>query len=142
MSPFFIQKSIFWCGVGHFVLCLVSMLIPRSLRWNDHLKNLQPLLKQMFWTYAAYILAINFWFGVISVFGNVELLNGSFLAKSLTLFIAVYWFARIGIQFLYFDKTEAPKGTIYTIGEIGLVSLFGVFTITYFLAFLFNNSWI
>lgn len=90
----------------------------------------------MFWTYAGYILVINFCFGIVSVWGGNELVEHSFLAKSITLFIALYWLTRIGIQFLYFDRSQAPKGFIYTLGEIGLVSMFASFTVIYFLAFL------
>ena len=96
----------------------------------------------MFWTYAAYILVINICFGLLSVFGTEELLNHSFLARYITLFISVYWLTRIGIQFFYFDTTDAPKGLFFTLGEIALVGLFVVFTLVYFIAFLYNTSWI
>jgi hypothetical protein len=142
MSVSLIQKMIFWCGIGHFLLCIASLFIPGALRWNTHLKNLQPLLRQMFWTYAGYILVINLSFGIISLLGSEELLSHSFLAKSVTLFIGVYWLTRIGIQFFYFDKSEAPKGFIYTIGEIMLAGLFAVFSFTYLTAFCFNNQWV
>jgi hypothetical protein len=130
------------CGFGHIGLSIVSIAIPKVLKWNQHLKGLQPLLKQMFWTYAAYILVINFSFGILSLIATGELLNKSILAKSITFFIAAYWFARIGIQFFYFDRSEAPKGVMFTVGEIGLILLFAIFTLVYFAAFLYNNSWI
>ena len=130
------------CGVGHIVLSLGSVTIPMLLNWKKELKVLQPLLRQMFWTYAAYILVINFCFGLVSILGPDELLNKSFLAKSLTAFISLYWVARVFIQFFYFDRTHAPKGLIFTLGEIGLVALFVVFTLVYLAAFLFNVSWI
>jgi hypothetical protein len=142
MSETFIEKLILYAGIGHFLLCFASLFIPKILRWTEQLKNLQPLLRQMFWTYAAYILVINFCFGIVSVFGNTTLLDHSFLAKSITLFIALYWLSRVLIQFFYFDKSDSPKGLIFTIGEIALVSLFAFFTITYFTAFCFNQSWI
>jgi hypothetical protein len=129
-------------GLGHIVLSVASLSIPKVLKWRQHLHNLEPLLRQMFWTYAAYILVINFSFGIISLIATDELLNGSMLAKSITFFISVYWLARIGIQFFYFDRSQAPKGFIYSIGEVGLILLFGLFTVVYFLAFLHNNSWI
>lgn len=133
---------LFICGLGHIVLSVASVLIPKALKWNQNLKSLQPLLRQMFWTYAAYILVINFSFGIVTLIATDELLSGSMLAKSITFFISIYWFARIGIQFFYFDKSEAPKGFIYTIGEISLIVLFGLFTVVYFMAFLYNNAWI
>jgi len=96
----------------------------------------------MFWTYAAYILVINVSFGILSIIGANELLNKSLLAKSVTLFIGLYWLARICIQFLYFDKSDAPAGFIFKLGEIALVTLFTVFTAVYLTAFLYNISWI
>ena len=98
-----------WCGIGHFMPCMGSLNLPKAMKWSTHLASLHPLLKQMFWT-SGYILAINFSFGIISFFGSHELLNQSFLAKSSTLLIGTYWLTRIGIQFLYFDRSEAPKG--------------------------------
>jgi hypothetical protein len=85
---------------------------------------------------------INFCFGIISIIGNEELINGSFLAKSVTLFIAAYWLTRILIQFFYFDKSHAPKGLIYTLGEIMLVSAFAIFSVVYLIAFFVNCQWI
>ena len=129
-------------GIGHFGLCLGSLMVPGALQWKTHLSGLKPLLRQLFWTYAVYILIINFSFGLISVLGAGELLNQSFLAKSITLFIGLYWVARVFIQFFYFDKSGAPKGAIYTAGEIALVTLFVSFSIIYMAAFFYNNLWI
>lgn len=137
-----LEKIVIACGWGHIILSVASISIPRALDWKGHLKNLQPLLRQMFWTYAAYILVINFFFGFISLTASQELLNKSLLAKSLTLFIGLYWFARIGVQFFFFDRSDAPKGFIYVLGEIALVALFILFTLVYFSAFAYNNSWI
>ena len=142
MPPATLKLLILVCGLGHIALSIGSLAIPKALQWNMHLKNLQPLLRQMFWTYAAYILVINLSFGVLSQIAADELINKSMLAKSITLFISIYWLARIGIQFFYFDKTNAPKGIIYTVGEFALITLFALFTIVFFVAFLYNLSWI
>ena len=136
-----IKIWIFWSGIGHLLLSICSLILPKLLHWKEELQHLQPLLRQMFWTYAGYILVINFCFGVVSVIGAGELLDKSFLAKSVNLFIGLYWFARVLIQFLYFDKSNAPKGLVFTLGEIGLVALFILFTLVYLTAFAFNNSW-
>jgi len=142
MSLSIIQLLLFICGILHIALSIGSSVIPKLLHWNQELKNVQPLIKQMFWTYAAYILAINICFGLVSIWGTKELTDHSFLAACITLFISIYWLTRIGIQFLYFDTSQAPKGLIFTLGEIALVGLFILFTAVYFLAFLYNISWI
>jgi len=134
MNVDILTSLIFYCGILHTALGSGSSIIPKILNWNTELAKVKPLIRQMFWTYAAYILVINICFGLVSVFGTDELLNHSFLAKSITFFI--------GIQFFYFDKTDAPKGLFFTLGEIALVGLFVLFSVIYFLAFLYNNSWI
>ncbi len=142
MNQTFLQQLIFICGLLHVALSIGSSVIPRVLQWNSALEKVQPLIRQMFWTYAAYILVINLCFGLVSIWGTAELTDHSFLAKCITLFISLYWLTRIGIQFFYFDTSQAPKGFIFTLGEIALVALFVLFTAVYFLAFLYNNSWI
>jgi hypothetical protein len=137
-----LNKLIFICGLLHIALGVGSTIIPTVLNWNTELVKVKPLIRQMFWTYAAYILVINICFGLISIWGTRELLNHSFLATCITLFISIYWLTRIGIQFFYFDTTDAPKGLFFTLGEIALVALFVLFSATYFLAFLHNNTWI
>jgi hypothetical protein len=141
MNEMVIQKLVFWCGIGHLALCIGSLAIPAALNWRANLKGVNPLTRQMFWTYAGYILAINIGFGVVSIFGNTEFTNGSFLAKSISMFIGLYWLGRIGIQFFYFDRSDAPKGFIYSVGEMMLVTLFILFAATYLGTFAFNMSW-
>jgi len=137
-----LKNLIVLSGYGHLILSMGSMLVPVALNWKLHLKDLQPLLRQMFWTYAAYILAINLTFGLICLFGTDELLGTTFLAKSIHLLIGIYWLTRIGIQFFYFDTTHAPEGIIFTLGEIILVFLFVLFAIVHTFAFLFTSSWV
>lgn len=129
-------------GVGHILLSVGSLIVPKSLEWNKHLEKLPALLRQLFWTYAGYILAFHLSFATVSILGAEDLLDKSFLAKCITVFISVYWLVRLSIQFFAFDKSEAPKGLFYTLGEIALVSFFIIFTIVYGAAFFYNNSWI
>lgn len=138
MNSPLLHQLIILSGIAHIVLSICSLVIPKVLKWNQHLVYLPPLLRQMFWTYAAYILVTNFAFGVVSLVAADELLSGSMLASGITLFIFIYWLARIGVQFFYFDRSEAPPGLIYVLGEIALILLFAIFTIVYLLAFLHN----
>ena len=138
MKTILVENALFWCGIAHFGLSLGSLYIPHALRWKTHLSHLQPLLRQMFWTYAGYILAINVAFGLISTGGTSELVSGSFLARSVTLLIGLYWLVRVAIQFFYFDTSSAPQGKWYKAGELALVALFCLFAVTYLTAFALN----
>ncbi len=128
MVPILLLKL---AGIFQIALCFGSLLIPKMLNWKGELKNVSKIIAQIFWTYAGYILVINFSFGLISYFGAVELLAGNFLSKSICLFIFFYWLTRIGIQFFYFDTKSAPQGFIYKAGEVTLVALFIFLTVVY-----------
>jgi len=118
-------------GILQIVLSIGSLVIPKLLNWNAELNKVAKIIGQMFWTYAGYILTINFFFGVISLFGASDLLARTFLSRSIAVLIFLYWLARILIQFFYFDTKSAPQGFIYKAGEIALVILFLYFAIVY-----------
>jgi len=125
-------------GAGHIALSIGSLLVPTALEWKRHLKDLQPLIRQMFWTYAAYILMINMCFGLMCLLATDELLGGSILATCINAMISGYWMIRIGIQFFYFDRSHAPQGAIYVLGEIVVVLLFILFTVIHLIALFYE----
>lgn len=126
-----IQQLIWLAGVGQVALALGSLAIPTVLNWKIELAKPQPLIGQMFWTYAGYIFVINVCFGLLSVFDYRELTNGSRLAMLVTGFIAAYWISRVLIQFLYFDRTNFPTGKWHKLGEVALVAAFVFFGMVY-----------
>lgn len=125
------QLFIRLAGLAQIALVMGSFAIPRILNWRGELAKVQPLIKQMFWTYAAYILVINLCFGLLSVFCSPELVNGSKLAMLLTGFIAVYWISRILIQLFYFDRAGFPTGIWHKVAEVALVALFIFLSVVY-----------
>jgi hypothetical protein len=125
-------------GLAQIVLVIGSLIIPVILRWKIELAKVQTLIRQMFWTYAAYILVINLCFGLVSWFNFRELVNGSILSVYITGFIAMYWISRVLVQFLYFDRSSFPPGWWNRLGEIILVGLFIFLSGVYSFAFYFN----
>lgn len=135
---FTLKTGIVLSGLAQLALVIGSLAIPVILNWKLELSKIQPLIRQLFWTYAAYILMINLCFGLLSFYAADKLLDGSFLAIVLTGFIAVYWISRVWIQFLYFDRAAFPKGKIYQFAEAVLVLLFVILSIAYSYACYFN----
>lgn len=127
----YIQQILRLVGLAQIVLALGSLAIPQVLKWRAELAKVQPLIKQMFWTYAAYIFVINLCFGLISLFDFDELSNSSHLSILLTAFIAVYWISRVLIQFFYFDRSNFPSGKWNHFAEIVLVTLFVCLSVVY-----------
>jgi hypothetical protein len=138
MPPLPLRALVLLAGVGQIVLALSSLAIPRVLGFEAETAKLRPLLRQMFWTYAGYILCINLSFGLLSAFAPRWLLDGSPLAAAVTGFITAYWGARVIIQFTYFDRSDAPEGAHVRLAEAGLVALFVYLVLVYGLAFAAN----
>jgi len=133
-----IQTLIRVAGLAQIVLVLGSLAIPRILKWQIELAKVQPLLKQMFWTYAAYILVTNLCFGLVSLLAYHELLDGSVLATLVVGFVSVYWISRVLLQFFYFDRKGFPKGRWHKLAEVLLIALFIFLSAVYTLAFYLN----
>jgi len=118
-------------GIFQIVVAVGSLTLPRLLGWREETARLRPLTRQVFWTYAGYIWATNVSFGLLSLGGTAWLLDGSPLARAVAGYIALYWGARLVIQFAYFDRSSAPPGAFFKLAEVGLVGLFIFFTATY-----------
>lgn len=125
-------------GAGQMLLVLVSPLIPHVLKWREDTRKLRPLTREVFWTYAAYIWATNFWFALICLLLADELLSKTGLAVAVTAFMAFYWGGRLGVQFFYFDRSSAPSGLLPRIGETALTGLFVFLAVTFTAATLYN----
>lgn len=130
-SPETLKMLIVLSGIGQIVLIVGSLAIPYVLQWKKELAPLNNLTRQMFWVYSAYIWGTNLSFGLVSAFAPQWLLNKDPLAVAVCGFIAVYWGARVLIQFFYFDRSCAPPGLFPKLAEIALVILFIWLTFVY-----------
>lgn len=129
---------IFLAGLGQLALAAGSLAIPRILGWKNEMAKVAPLTRQVFWTYAGYILATNIAFGLLSVLAPSSLVQRSVLSAAVSGFIALYWFSRIVIQFAYFDRKAFPSGRLLLLGETALVLLFVYLSAVYTWAFASN----
>jgi hypothetical protein len=126
-----LEKLVVLAGAGQLVLVAASTAIPWLLRWREQTAALRPLLRQVFWTYAGYILGTNLAFGLVSAFAPTWLLDRSPLAAAVTGFITLYWGARLALQLLWFVRDDVPPRPVYRAAHAALVALFAVLTGTY-----------
>ena len=132
------RNAILLAGLAQIAIAATSLAIPRVLRWREETARLQPLTRQVFWTYATYTFATNLAFGILSTFAPELLLDGSALAAIVSLFICVYWAARVAVQFTYYDRSVAAAGAIFRIGEVLYVAGFAYLAIVYGAAAIHN----
>jgi hypothetical protein len=119
-----LQTMLLIAGWGQLGLALGSLAIPKLLQWPDDLASLKRLTRQVFWIYAMYIWSSHAAFATVSILARRALTDGSPLAACVTAFIAVWWGARLVIQFAVLDRCSVPAGGVYRWGEVALVTLF------------------
>lgn len=118
-------------GLLHFGILVASALAPRALNWRGHLAPLPPLLRQMFWVYGAFIVLVIVSFGTLSLVHAGALAEATPLARSLCAVIALFWAARLGVQFFVFDAKPFLTNALYRIGYHGLTVVFALLVALY-----------
>lgn len=125
-------------GVGHFAVVAASTAAPRVLQWREELARLSPLNRQIFSTYAGYVLTINLLFGILAVAAPHWLVERTPLAAAVCGFIFAYWAVRLVLQFVYYDGSLKPPGLRFKIAEIVFVLHFAYFAAVFGYATVFN----
>jgi hypothetical protein len=118
-------------GISQLMLFFMSFAIPKALQWSERTASLLPFMRQMFFTYAVYILYSHLFFALISLFLVEELLSGSSTGLALLVFMALWWSGRIFCQFFYFDREGIPDSPFNRIAEGILVTMFFCLIIVY-----------
>jgi hypothetical protein len=111
-------------GLLHFVILIASALTPRVLDWRANLAALHPFLRRLFWVYGSFIVLVIVSFGALTLFHADELVSGAPLARSICAVIAIFWLARLAVQFFVFDARPFLTTTFLRVGYHGLTLLF------------------
>ena len=111
-------------GILHFVILIASALTPRVLDWRGNLATLHPFLRRLFWVYGAFIVLVIVSFGLLTLFHAGALSSGEALPRSVCAVIAVFWLARLAVQFFVFDARPFVTTTFLRVGYHGLSVLF------------------
>ena len=111
-------------GVLHFCILLASALAPRAARWKTDLAVLPPLLRQMFWVYAGFIVLVIIGFGTLILRHTAEIAAGEPLGRALSAFIAVFWTTRLAAQAFVFEVRPYLTHWFLTAGYHGLTIVF------------------
>ena len=118
-------------GMLHFAILIASALTPGVLEWRRHLANLPPLLRQLFWVYGSFIVLVIVSFGIISLAHAGALASGDPLARSVSGLIAIFWAARLGVQWFVFDATPFLTNALLKLSYHALTVAFIALTLIY-----------
>lgn len=109
------------CQLG---ILIAGALVPRVLDWRNSLADLHPFIRRLFWVYGCFIVLTVVGFALLT-FANAEAMAaGNPVGRSLCLFIAIFWAARLFVQFAIFDPRPFLTNWFYKIGYHTLTVVF------------------
>ena len=126
-----LNLALWLAGIGHFCVLGASVQVPARLGWKEDLPKLTPFNRKLMYVYGGFTVLTIAAFGVLTLYLHGEMLRGERAATALAVFIAVYWTARIGVDFLYYEHKDWPRGTQFVVGHILLTGLFFALSVTY-----------
>ncbi len=119
-----LETLLILAGLGHFGILIASFMVPKALQWDKHLTSLPPFLRSLFWVYGAFIVLTIAGLGTLTLFHAQAMASGEPVARSLAAFIALFWSARLFVQFFIFDAREFLTSTARRIGYHTLTAAF------------------
>lgn len=119
-------------GVFHLLVLCASVQVPGKLGWREEFQKLSNLNRKVFWTYGGYIFSIIVFMSATSFLlsqQNFQTLSASVLLW--TVFIALFWWARVLTDFFYMNHNDWPKGPLFSVGHVCLSTLFMTMAVLY-----------
>jgi hypothetical protein len=113
------------------LILIASASTPRVLDWRKNLAVLHPFLRKLFWVYGVFIVMVIIAFAALTFRHAGAMAAREPVARSLCLFIAIFWGARLFVQFAIFDPRPFLTNRIYQIGYHALTVIFAFLVLVY-----------
>jgi uncharacterized membrane protein len=113
------------------LILIASASIPRILDWRKNLAVLHPFLRKLFWVYGVFVVMVIIAFAVLTFRHADAMAAREPVARSLCLFITIFWGARLLVQFAIFDARPFLTNWFYKTGFHALTIIFAFLTFVY-----------
>ena len=113
-------------GGLHFGILIASALVPQVLDWRRELKPLSTVTRQLVWVHGGFIVLTIIGLGSIALIAAPELAAGTTLARAVCGFTALFWGARLALQFVLFHPEALLTRWSLRAGYHGLTIVFAV----------------
>jgi hypothetical protein len=115
-------------GVLHFGVLIASALVPQVLDWRGDLARVSPMTRHLVWTHGVFIVIVIIGFGVLSILNAAALASGESLARSMCAFVALFWGARLSLQYTWLNASPYLTTPVLKGGYHALTLVFAYFT--------------
>jgi hypothetical protein len=92
-------------GLVQIAIASANIFLPRRLKYQENLKRVAPIIRQIFVVHSVYIVGVLLLFATLTLGFASELASGHGLGRFLAAGIAVFWLFRAPVQLLYYDRT-------------------------------------
>lgn len=129
-----LENALYLAGGLHFAILSASALTPVVLDWRTVLKPLPPFLRSLFWVYGLFIVLMIISLGTLTLLHAPAMAQGAPVARSVAAVTAVFWGARLMVQFFIFDASAYLTNAWLKLGYHTLTFVFLFLTLTYAVA--------
>jgi hypothetical protein len=120
-----------FAAVLQLLILIASASTPRVLNWRTNLAALHPFLRKLFWVYGAFIVMVIIAFAILTFLHAEAMAAQEPVARSLCVFIAIFWGARLVVQFAIFDPRPFLTNWLYRFGYHALTIAFAFLIFVY-----------
>jgi len=113
------------------LILTASALTPRVLDWRNNLAALHPFLRKLFWVYGVFIVIVIMAFATLTFRHADAMAAREPVARSLCAFVAVFWGARLFVQFAIFDPRPFLTNWTYRVGYHALTFTLAFLVLVY-----------
>lgn len=128
---FTLHHVLLLAGVIQFAILVASALVPKVLDWKSALAPLPPFLRTLFWVYGVFIVLTIVSFGALTLLHADAMARGEPVARSVAAVIAIFWGARLAVQFFVFDARPILTKPWMRLGYHALTVAFVFLTTTF-----------
>ncbi len=118
-------------------LSMVHLIFPSYFNWNEDLKNISLINRQMMNIHTFFIALVVLLMGILCLCSTEDLIHTQ-LGKQVSLGIGIFWFIRMVIQFFGYSS-ELWKGKVFETVVHVLFSTLWVYLTTMFLLNYFTD---
>ncbi len=117
-------------GAVQLAIGLANLPLAGRLQYRKNLAGASPIVREVFYVHAGYIVLVVLGFAALSLLFPTELVSGRPLDRFLSTFLAVFWLLRVPIQLFYYPaeirRQNRLADVIFTVAFVFLAVVFGL----------------
>jgi hypothetical protein len=117
-------------GAVQLAIGLANLPLAIRLQYRKNLAGASPIVREVFYVHAGYIVLVVLGFAALSFLFPEELAGGRSLGRFLSGFLAIFWLLRVPIQLFYYPaeirRQNRLADVVFTVAFAFLAVVFGV----------------